>query len=163
MPEIRFIEIPNPNKGNGVRYGDAALQLLNEAVTELHDLDVAAWKRYGHDVGKLKPALFKSLSGAMDKKTYRATLILVCGKPVGIAMTMRDKNYVAFWNFIITKEYRRQGYGRRLLQHCADMYRKRGCTEFSLVVHGDNTAANMLYLSAGFKIRSTTLSLKLQG
>lgn len=43
MQKIRFIEIPHRDKGNGLRYGKIALEMINAVRTELHALDVDLW------------------------------------------------------------------------------------------------------------------------
>lgn len=163
MPKIRFIEIPNPNKGNGLRYGQQALQFVNDVRRELHELDKQMWAMFGHDVKGCEPKVFNTLDGVWDSRKCRATLMLVDGNPVAFVMTMRDRKYVAFWNFIVSQKSRSLGYGQRLMQHSIDTHRKLGFTEMSLNVAGNNPVAYAMYVEAGFQIKSTTMSLKLQG
>lgn len=49
------------------------------------------------------------------------------------------------------------GYGRKLLYNAFVMLRQRGVNTISVVTQGRNYAAQNLYLSAGFRIRSTQL------
>lgn len=158
MAKLRFIEVPNPLKGNGLRYKDVLVNFVNTARDEHHQLELRTWSEYGHDVGDLKADHISSLSEIWDKN-YHATLLYVDDKPTAFAMTMRDGKYAAFWNFIVAKEFRTEGYGKALMAHVIDRYRKRGCTEFCLNVHADNEVALNMYRAAGFKPKSHVLSL----
>ena len=62
MQKIRYIEIPNPRKGNGLRYGQAALDLINAVRTELHALDMQLWEKFGHDVKGVPPSCLRRWS-----------------------------------------------------------------------------------------------------
>lgn len=164
MPKIRFIEIPNPNKGNGLRYGQQAVQFVNDVSRELHELDIKMCHLFGHKIhDNFKPKVISKLEEVWDSPKCRATLMLVNGKAVAFVMTLRDTpTYVAFWNFIVDKKSRSMGYGQRLLQHSVDMHRKLGFTEMCLNVQGNNPVAYAMYVEAGFQTKTTTLSLKLQ-
>ena len=39
MAKLRFIEVPHPKKGNGIRYKDVLVKFVNDMRTELHELD----------------------------------------------------------------------------------------------------------------------------
>ena len=39
MAKLRFIEVPHPKKGNGLRYKDVLVKFVNDMRTELHELD----------------------------------------------------------------------------------------------------------------------------
>ena len=162
--QCRFIEIPNPNKGNGLRYGQQALQFVNDVHSELHELDRQMCQMFGHKIhDNFKPKVFKTLAEVWDSPKCRATLMLVNGKPVGLVMNMRHPpTYVAFYSFIVDKKSRSLGYGQSLMQHSIDMHRKLGYTEMCLNVAGNNPVAYAMYKEAGFQTKMTTLSLKLQ-
>jgi len=160
MAKLRFIEVPNPLKGNGLRYKDVLVNFVNDTRTELHELDLRTWREYGHDVGDLKAETIKCLSDVWSKNAH-ATLLCVDGKPAAFAMTAIDEKFVAFWNFIVAKEFRTEGYGKALLTHLIERGRKRGCTELCLNVHAYNDVALNMYRAAGFKPKSHLLSLHL--
>lgn len=162
MQKIRYIEIPNPRKGNGLRYGQAALDLINAVRTELHALDMQLWEKFGHDVKGVPPKLFASLVEAWEPPRCHATLMLVNNVPAAFVMNQRaTKTYVSFWNFIVAQPFRRNGYGKMLMQHSVEMHRKLGYTEMCLNAHANNPQALALYYDAGFEPRLLTLSLKL--
>jgi ribosomal protein S18 acetylase RimI-like enzyme len=160
MTKIRFVEIPRPAKGNGLRYGQAALDLINALHTELHARDMKLWTEYGHDIDQ-KAVQHTTLAGTWEGATTRATLMLVNNVPVALAMTRRDKKYVSLWNFIVAQPFRCKGYGKMLLTYINDKYQKRGCTEVSLNVHYSNPVALAMYRDAGFTDKYITMSLKL--
>lgn len=160
MAKLRFIEVPHPKKGNGIRYKDVLVKFVNDMRTELHELDLRTWREYGHDVGELKAEHISCLSEIWGK-SYHATMLYVDDKPAAFAMTMHDGKYAAFWNFIVLPEFRKQGYGKALLTHVTERYRNRGCSELCLNVHGDNKVALDMYRAAGFKPKSHVLSLHL--
>ena len=162
MQKIRYIEIPNPRKGNGLRYGQAALDMINAIRVELHALDVKLWEHYGHDVRGVEPKQFKSLAEVWESPKCRATLMLVNEVPAAFVMNERATvTYVSFWNFIVAQPFRRNGYGKQFMQHSIEMHRKLGYTEMCLNVHANNPAAYAMYCEAGFTPKATTLSLKL--
>lgn len=160
MAKLRFIEVPSPSRGNGLRYEDVLVKFINDVRTELHELDLRTWREYGHDVGDIKAETIHCLSKAWSKNAH-ATLLCVDGKPAAFAMTSIDGKFVAFWNFMVAKEFRSQGYGKALMDHLIERSRKRGCTELCLNVHAYNEVALNMYREAGFKPKSHLLSLHL--
>lgn len=163
MQKLRFIEIPNHSKGNGLRYGEAALKFVNDLRLDQHELSMQVWKEYGHDVTGAKANQVSTLSEVWDSPKCRATMLLVNKVPAAFVMTKRSGTYVAFWNFIVAQPFRHHGYGRMLMQHSIDRHRKLGFTEMSLNVLAANTRALDMYYESGFKPINMTMSLKLQG
>lgn len=53
-------------------------------------------------------------------------------------------------NIGIAPQYRRQGWGRRLLQHMMQQARELGAVKMTLEVRRSNAAAQQLYFSCGF-------------
>lgn len=164
MKKIRYIEIPHHDRGNGLRYGKTALEMINAVRTELHALDVDLWKQYGHDVEGIGPSLYASLADVWNPPRCRATLMLVDGESAAFVMNQRPTpTFVSFWHFIVAQPFRRNGYGKLLMQHSIEMHRKLGFTEMSLNVHANNPHAFAMYHAAGFEPKMVTMSLKLQG
>ncbi len=122
------------------------------------------WEHYGHDTSGLVPYLYDSLTDLWDLPKCRATLLLVNGEPAAFVMNQRaTKTFVSFWHFIVAQPFRRNGYGKLLLQHSIEMHRKLGYTELCLNVHANNPHAFAMYSAAGFEPKMVTMSLKLQG
>ena len=61
----------------------------------------------------------------------------------------------------VDEAYRRQGIGRQIMGDVKALARAFGCTDIQLGVYPQNTAALALYESAGMKIRSVDLQMKL--
>lgn len=158
MAKLRFIEVPHPKKGNGLRYKDQLVTMLNGLLAEHHLLDSKTWAEYGHDAAENPPRSVTCLSQEW-RKGYHATLLHVDGKPAAFSMTLRDGTYAAFWNFFVAKEFRKQGYGKAMMQHAIERARKQGCTELCLNVHAENEIALAMYRAAGFTPKMHTMSL----
>ena len=61
----------------------------------------------------------------------------------------------------VMPQYRRQGMGRKLMQHAKDWAKKQGYDQISLQVFVKNTAALRLYETLGFRPSATLLVLEL--
>ncbi|MBI2045932.1 MAG: GNAT family N-acetyltransferase [Parcubacteria group bacterium] len=58
-------------------------------------------------------------------------------------------------NVVIDKEYRGQGFGKRLVAGLIDAAKKKGVQKIELTSHPDRERANIIYRSFGFKKRKT--------
>ncbi len=73
------------------------------------------------------------------------------GKLIGIAGIRQFLGVVEITNVAILEEYRKRGYGKRLISRVLEEGERLGGKEFTLEVRKSNTAALRLYEGAGFK------------
>ncbi len=86
------------------------------------------------------------------------TVIFACDGDRGVAMaicfelfsTFHIKPYLYIHDFIVTKECRNRGVGRRLMEQLFEISRERGYCKVTLEVRSDNPSAQQLYKSTGF-------------
>ena len=62
------------------------------------------------------------------------------------------------YDFLVTSELRRQGYGRAIMAAAEDVCRARGVVEVGLSVFGFNSGAQALYEQMGFEV--TTVQMR---
>lgn len=166
--KIRFIEIPNPNKGNGLRYGAAVGKILRELESNFYSYDAMHSPFIENQAHAELTASNKLTSKQLFRRAFlhkvtRATLMTLNGIPIGVCMNSRwSKNQVSFWNFCITAEYRGKGYGKKLMQHSIDMHRKLGYKSMNLYVHAGNPNAQAMYEEFGFKPLQVEMHLTLE-
>lgn len=82
------------------------------------------------------------------------TAIYDGGTMVGFLMFGRDPQDGQFWlyRFMIDTRYQRRGYGRAALQRLIDLLRRTpNSPELNVGYNANNSAAEALYLSVGFK------------
>lgn len=166
--KVRFIEIPRPLQGNGVRYGAAVGAILRELEDSFYEYD-AQHSPHVEIRARLERVACSELSDlqlfkrAFQHSCTRATLMMVNGEPVGVCMTSRwSKDQATFWNFCVSSKYRGKGYGKLLMQHNIDLHSKLGYRSMNLYVHGANTKAYAMYEEFGFKPLQVEMHLTLE-
>jgi ribosomal protein S18 acetylase RimI-like enzyme len=85
---------------------------------------------------------------------YGKVLVLVNdGEVAGIAEYIRDfgGKEVFLYGFSIKKEYRKHGYGKKLLEDSINYFKQYGIKKMSLTVGLENKVAIELYKKIGFK------------
>ncbi|MBP2391842.1 GNAT family N-acetyltransferase [Aeromicrobium fastidiosum] len=84
------------------------------------------------------------------------------GEEVGmlwLGFTEKSDGLHAFgYDFLVTSELRRQGYGRAIMAAAEHMCRERGVVEVGLSVFGFNSGAQSLYEQMGFEV--TTVQMR---
>lgn len=87
-----------------------------------------------------------------------ATVVFACDGDRGVAMaicfelfsTFHIKPYLYIHDFVVTKECRNRGVGRRLMEQLFEISRERVYCKVTLEVRSDNPSAQQLYRSVGF-------------
>lgn len=76
-----------------------------------------------------------------------------------LAFTEKSDGLHAFgYDFLVTTELRRRGYGRAIMAAAEEVCRERGIVEVGLSVFGFNSGAHALYEQMGFEV--TTLQMR---
>ncbi|MGJ9421926.1 GNAT family N-acetyltransferase [Aeromicrobium sp. CF3.5] len=79
-----------------------------------------------------------------------------------LALTEKSDGLHAFgYDFQVTTEQRRQGYGRAIMVAAEEICRERGVVEIGLSVFGFNTGARALYEQMGFEVTIQQMSKRL--
>lgn len=166
--KVRYIEIPRPLAGNGVRYGAAVGAILRELENSFYEYD-AQHSPHVEIRARLERVACTELSDLqLFKRAFlhsctRATLMLVNGKPVGVCMVSRwSKDQVTFWNFCVSAQHRGKGYGRLLMQRTIDLHSKLGYRSMNLYVSPANPNAQSMYEEFGFKPLQVEMHLTLE-
>jgi ribosomal-protein-alanine N-acetyltransferase len=75
------------------------------------------------------------------------------GRPVGYISTSCDLEAGIGWirNLAFLPEHRGRGFGRRLIEHACDHFRRSGCTHAKIETLEQNAIGNHLYRSLGFR------------
>lgn len=139
---------------------------VNEIAREVHDLHV-----------KWRPDLFVSVENVIledrfkslieDKKIY---VIKDNEVIVGYAITcikekenhgMRKRKQFDIEAIGIGEEYRRKGYGTKLLNYLKDLAKELECTDMYLTVNEENIPAIKNYEKFGFKLKNIAYSIEL--
>ena len=93
-------------------------------------------------------------------EAFPAAIVLLArgdGAYVGMAIcflgfsTFNALPLINIHDFMVLKEYRRQGVGKALLAAVEDVAKERGCCKITLEVQMKNEAARRIYQSFGFK------------
>ena len=93
-------------------------------------------------------------------EAFPAAIVLLArgdGAYVGMAIcflgfsTFNALPLINIHDFMVLKEYRRQGVGKALLATVEDVAKERGCCKITLEVQMKNEAARRIYQSFGFK------------
>lgn len=139
---------------------------VNEIAKQVHDLHV-----------KWRPDLFVSVENVIledrfkslieDKKIY---VIKDNEVIVGYALTcikekenhgMRKRKQFDIEAIGIGEEYRRKGYGTKLLNYLKDLAKELECTDMYLTVNEENIPAIKNYEKFGFKLKNIAYSIEL--
>ena len=139
---------------------------VNEIAKQVHDLHV-----------KWSPDLFVSVENVIledrfkslieDKKIY---VIKDNEVIVGYAITcikekenhwMRKRKQFDIEAIGIGEEYRRKGYGTKLLNYLKDLAKELECTDMYLTVNEENIPAIKNYEKFGFKLKNIAYSIEL--
>lgn len=79
-----------------------------------------------------------------------------------LAFTEKSDGLHAFgYDFLVTTELRRQGYGRAIMAAAEEACRERGVVEVGLSVFGFNSGARALYEQMGFEVTMLQMSKQL--
>lgn len=86
-------------------------------------------------------------------------LYLANGTAIGFAQCQLRRDYVEgtatspvgyLEGVFVESDYRRQGYGRKLVDACVDWAKSKGCTEFASDCELHNTESQAFHLHSGF-------------
>lgn len=86
-------------------------------------------------------------------------LYLADGTAIGFAQCQLRRDYVEgtetcpvgyLEGVFVESDYRRQGYGRKLVDACVDWAKSKGCTEFASDCELHNTESQAFHLHSGF-------------
>ena len=95
-----------------------------------------------------------------SERFFRQELQVECARSFLAVLDGRIVGYVLFWllpgevdvhNIAVHIDFRRRGFGRRLLEQVVSEAQKRSSARVTLEVRRSNTAAQRLYESSGFK------------
>ena len=64
--------------------------------------------------------------------------------------TFKAKPFVNIHDFVVFKDFRGKGIGRKLLDHCIAISTEKKYCKITLEVRTDNTNAQILYINSGF-------------
>ncbi|HCL56208.1 MAG TPA: GNAT family N-acetyltransferase [Spirochaetia bacterium] len=96
------------------------------------------------------------LEGVISHPALFVLLAFKNGEAAGMAVcftgfsTFQAKKLINIHDFIVKKEFRRQGVGKALLQRVYEEGQKKGCCKITLEVRKDNEKAKKLYRCFGF-------------
>lgn len=82
---------------------------------------------------------------------HRFGMMVVAGEPVACGLVVREREYVGFYDIVVAKEKRGQGYGRAIMQGLLELGQRMGATRAYLQVMLNNQPALGLYASLGFR------------
>lgn len=74
---------------------------------------------------------------------------------------IKDKNYYHIGYFGVLKEYRRMGYAKMLFDKIEQLVKENNISYLELTSGNQRKAAHYLYQSQGFKIKDTTVFVKI--
>ena len=142
------------------------LKRVNELVREVHELHV-----------KWRPDLFVSVETVISEEEYKNLIengnIVVIkdeGNIVGYATYFIKEKDNHGWRrrkqfnieaLGIGAEYRRRGYGTKLLEYLKDLAKKLECTDMYLTVNEENIPAINNYEKFGFKVKNIAYSMEI--
>lgn len=139
---------------------------VNALARQVHALHVA-WRP---DIFEIPEELYpqeRFQAAIAERQLYVAKL---GGEIVGFALVvirqydrpgLVKRKVLILDEICVDEAYRRQGIGRQIMGDVKALARAFGCTDIQLGVYPQNTAALALYESAGMKIRSVDLQMKL--
>lgn len=117
-------------------------------------------KKYIDQIINIEKEAF-GLSGGVDEwilkpiVRYGKVFVLVIeNEVIGIAEYIRnfDGDEIFLYGFSIKKEYRKCGYGKKLLEESIEVFRKNEIKKIGLTVSLENIEAIELYKKMGFKM-----------
>lgn len=144
---------------------DADREAVNAMARQVHALHVA-WRP---DIFEMPEELYPAerfRSAVADRQLYVAKLD---GETVGYALLvvrsadrpgLVKRKVMLLEEICVDAQCRRQGIGRQMVEDVKALARAFGCTDIQLGVYPQNTAALALYESAGMRIRSVDLQMK---
>jgi len=100
---------------------------------------------------------FKKFLVSENSATY---LYIICNTVIGFAQCQLRRDYVEgtetspvgyLEGVYVEPDYRKQGYGKALVNSCEDWARSKGCTEFASDCELHNTDSLAFHLNSGFK------------
>lgn len=144
---------------------DADREAVNAMARQVHALHVA-WRPDIFEMPEELYPLERFRSAVADRQLYVAKLD---GETVGYALLvvrsadrpgLVKRKVMLLEEICVDAQYRRQGIGRQMVEDVKALARAFGCTDIQLGVYPQNTAALALYESAGMRIRSVDLQMK---
>ena len=116
------------------------------------DAMVRLENQYGLDVYSKE-----SINSTFDYDYYHNFVILLDNKVIGYISATIILDECNLIKIIIDSEYRKCGYGRKLLDRLIDKCKECGVTKIFLEVRSDNLVAKAFYKSMGFVTESIRL------
>ena len=144
---------------------DADREAVNAMARQVHALHVA-WRPDIFEMTEQMYTVERFRSAVADRQLYVAKLD---GETVGYALLvvrsadrpgLVKRKVMLLEEICVDTQYRRQGIGRQMVEDVKALARAFGCTDIQLGVYPQNTAALALYESAGMRIRSVDLQMK---
>lgn len=144
---------------------DADREAVNAIARQVHALHVA-WRPDIFEMTEQMYTVERFRSAVADRQLYVAKLD---GETVGYALLvvrsadrpgLVKRKVMLLEEICVDAQYRRQGIGRQMVEDVKALARAFGCTDIQLGVYPQNTAALALYESAGMRIRSVDLQMK---
>lgn len=144
---------------------DADREAVNAMARQVHALHVA-WRPDIFEMPEELYPLERFRSAVADRQLYVAKLD---GETVGYTLLvvrfadrpgLVKRKVMLLEEICVDAQYRRQGIGRQMVEDVKALARAFGCTDIQLGVYPQNTAALALYESAGMRIRSVDLQMK---
>ena len=78
---------------------------------------------------------------------------------IGIYSLIPLGDRVSLWRFSIKEEFRRKGFGEKVMRELIENVKERGFLSFGLIVRKDNLPAQKLYHKLGFRRVSESLPI----
>lgn len=105
--------------------------------------------QYGVDIYSIE-----SIRSTFDYDYYHTYVILFCNKVIGYISATIILDECNLIKIIIDRDYRKNGYGKLLLNHLIAECKKLGVDKIFLEVRSDNDVAKNFYRSLGFRFDS---------
>lgn len=135
---------------------DAEIALRKAEASDIEILTRLSADGFGMDEADARDYVEASFQSRADT-AYIAELRPLNGKPlpIGKIHVMLEEGVAFIFGFCILSQYRKRGYGRRILQHMLHLIRERHeAADAALEVAVENENALGLYTSCGFRIRN---------
>ena len=116
-------------------------------------------KNYIKQIIEIEKEAF-GVSGGVDEwilkpiiRYGKVYVLLLKGKVVGISEYIRsfDREEVFLYGFSVKKEYRKHGYGKKMLEESIKIFKDKNIKRISLTVSEENVEAIELYKKLGFE------------
>ena len=98
----------------------------------------------------ITPWSYQSLKGELKNKLAYYCVLIYRGQVAGYGGMWIVLDEAHITNVAVTASHRRNGFGKRIMEHMTDMARSRGVCAMTLEVRRSNVAAQTLYLGLGF-------------